>query len=106
MSRMHALLGYCFQNCCERERRQDQLWIQSNEINNVVFEFKQLLVLPAAINAVPVYQDTVSGTVIAFEVPEAPTPACAVGIQTGNFTTIGTPIVSPESSTSRVSLRI
>ncbi|ORE04479.1 hypothetical protein BCV72DRAFT_257278 [Rhizopus microsporus var. microsporus] len=99
-----------------RDRNQDQLWVQSNEMNSAAFDLKQLSVLPAdfyealvnqypsAIEAVPVRQEAINGVIIAFDSAESRITACNIGIAVGSFTVIGTPTLLPTSSIYQVSL--
>ncbi|PHZ10868.1 uncharacterized protein RHIMIDRAFT_258072, partial [Rhizopus microsporus ATCC 52813] len=99
-----------------RVRNQNQLWVQSNEMNSAVFDLKQLSVLPAdfyealpnqyssAVVAVPVRQGAINGGIIAFDSAESRITACSVGIAVGGFTVIGAPTLPPTSSIYPVSL--
>ncbi|KAG0736494.1 hypothetical protein G6F57_006556 [Rhizopus arrhizus] len=72
-----------------RDRNQDQLWVQSNEMNSAVFDLKQLSVLPADFSEA---------------LAKSRTATCSVGIAVGGFTVIGTPTLPLTSSIYRDSL--
>ncbi|KAG1135463.1 hypothetical protein G6F37_012831 [Rhizopus arrhizus] len=99
-----------------RERRQARIWIQSAEKNSAVFDLKAMNIsapafyqalsfqFPEAIGATPVQQNSMNGTIIAFDSAEAQTKACTIGVKVNSFTVYGTPTLKADSIVYRVAL--
>jgi hypothetical protein len=60
--------------------------------------------LPTAIGIVPDKQEDHHGAIVAFDIVEAQTKACSIGVQVGSLTIIGTHTLSSDNSIYRISL--